>query len=630
LRHVLVLDAFIGTLLRLTVIILGIAAFLILPNSNPNFTLLELANHLLPTGAKGLAVVGLLAIMMSTIDSTIHLGAVALTQDIFPSKQTINEEKKLKYARYSSLVVIAGAIITSLNFDKIGNLFYLLMALGNCLLWPGIFLGLSRLSSSKKGFWLGAITGFTTLLLCLSIFDIDLLYVNLIATSASLLAHACYALRTEKTAINFHPFFALSKTKICQGKIFKKIRSTRVIKNKDYCNIFCVLSIILSVYPFFIVNNQLDFQKTSYIFPMFSLAIGFLAVAILFADFWFQSFIRFYSTIWGLLVALALPAQTYFMVINADTSFVWVMDAILIIPLVTTLTTKSASFLLHILGIIIALTVTTIIDFSSIHLPLDFGYWAILMHTIVLMLCFALLRKRDVELCRFEASTIAHETKRVLNTFESMANFYDHRLPVLIDCHNSTTINGTTRLTTKELDMLLSLPTKTQVLADRTRKLLTSCIDRIASYSKERIFTKQCSIRDCIVAATSDASLSEHVKNIIELNLQSDINVKGDQEQLIQVFINLLENAGHAIISTPLPRIRITIMGNTVFITDNGCGISSTHLPSIFDEFFSTKSSNGQGLAFSKSVMIEHGGSILCTSKENSFTQFELRFPPTF
>lgn len=628
LRRVLVWDAFIGTMLRIVVVTLGVAAFLLLPsNSDSNIPLLELASNLLPTGAKGLAVVGLLAIMMSTIDSTIHLGAVSLTQDIFWSRlRGTDDTKKLQHARYSSLFVIICAIIASLNFDKIGNLFYLLMAIGNCLIWPGIFLALTGVSSSKKGFWIGASIGVGALVLCMSAFDIDLLYVNLIATSTSLFAHVIYVITIEKRIVNILAKPIPPAYKNLRIRVLNKLRFMRIIKNKDYCSIFAALSIFLSIYPFFINNNRIDYQEASYAFPAFSLMIGFLAVTILFAEFWYHSFIRLYPIIWGCLVVLALPAQTYFMLINSDFAFIWIVDAILIVPLVATLSTKAASFIFHVTGIAIAIIAASTINFSYAHLPADFGYWSVLMHAMVLTLCFALFRKRDVELCRFEASTIAHETRRVLNTFESVAHFYDRRLPLLITPDNSK--SQTDKLTSADLEILLSLPGQIQVLTERTRNLLTSCIDRISSYSNERTFTKRCSIQECILAAASDASLSERVRNAVQIDLESDLNVKGNKAQLIQVFINILENAGHAISSVDFPSIHINIMGNTVFITDNGCGINAAHLPNIFDEFFSTKSSNGQGLAFCKSVMLEHGGSILCTSQENNFTRFELRFPP--
>lgn len=629
LRQVMLLDAIIGTLLRLMIIALGIAAFILLPNIDSSLTLLELANHTLPPGTKGLAVVGLLAIMMSTIDSTIHLGAVSLTQDIF-SSDTVDDDKKLRRARYSSLLVIFGAILTSFYFESIGTLFYMLMILGNCLIWPAIFLGLTNFSSSKKGFWMGVAAGFSAVILCFVLFDIDLLYVNLIGTSASFLTHATVAILNRKRMARVLPFFSSSRFKIKRLAVWAKRYPVRLVKNEDYCRIFAVLSLFLSIYPFFIPVDKINLASAPFLFPIFSGILGTLAIMILFSEYWYQQLARLYPAAWSALVILSLPAQTYFMFMRSGFSLIWLFDAILIVPLITMLSNRTATLLFHIAGIAIAFATAAITDFDRWHLPQDFGYWTVLMHAMVLMLCFALFRKRDVELCRFEAATIAHEARRVLNTLESVADFYDRRLPLLIASHdNKLKPISQKRLSDEDLDKLLALPQQIQSLTERTRALLDSGISRIALYAEERILAKRCSINECILEAVHDSSLCDRVKASVSLNLKSKLVVRGDQKQLIQMFINILENAGHATVKREQPSIVIELIGDTVSITDNGCGISLAHMPSIYDEFFSTKSSNGQGLAFCKSVMREHGGKIYCSSKEDRFTRFELCFPKT-
>lgn len=63
-----------------------------------------------------------------------------------------------------------------------------------------------------------------------------------------------------------------------------------------------------------------------------------------------------------------------------------------------------------------------------------------------------------------------------------------------------------------------------------------------------------------------------------------------------------------------------------VYFKDTGKGISADNLPHIFERFFS-KTIGGVGLAFCKQTLQEIGGDILCSSVENEFTKFELRFP---
>lgn len=123
-------------------------------------------------------------------------------------------------------------------------------------------------------------------------------------------------------------------------------------------------------------------------------------------------------------------------------------------------------------------------------------------------------------------------------------------------------------------------------------------------------------------------TIKNNIKGIITIHDGDDIRLFGDKSELTQALVNVLENAFHATQNHPNPRIDVRIKNQAIIIEDNGIGISPTDLPSIFDEFFSTKSSSGQGLAFCKNVINEHGGSIYCTSQKGEFTRFDLRFPP--
>ena len=100
--------------------------------------------------------------------------------------------------------------------------------------------------------------------------------------------------------------------------------------------------------------------------------------------------------------------------------------------------------------------------------------------------------------------------------------------------------------------------------------------------------------------------------------------IEADGGQLIQVFCNLLINAGDALETAPEPRrIHIeTAMDDdmiTVRIVDNGPGIDSKHLPHIFDPFFTTKpvgKGTGLGLYISYNAVREMGGQLMIEPAE--------------
>jgi two-component system NtrC family sensor kinase len=108
-----------------------------------------------------------------------------------------------------------------------------------------------------------------------------------------------------------------------------------------------------------------------------------------------------------------------------------------------------------------------------------------------------------------------------------------------------------------------------------------------------------------------------------------------DHNQIEQVFINLLLNAGQAM--TGVGNLTITtglIPGeNSVFaaVRDTGCGITEEHLGKIFDPFFTTKDQKGTGLGLSVSfgIIANHGGRIGVESVVGTGTTFTIILPLT-
>ena len=103
-----------------------------------------------------------------------------------------------------------------------------------------------------------------------------------------------------------------------------------------------------------------------------------------------------------------------------------------------------------------------------------------------------------------------------------------------------------------------------------------------------------------------------------------------DRHELVQVFLNLFQNAVDAQGEEPLS-IQITSyrLDNFVRITfkDNGTGIPPAIQEYIFDPFFSTKDSGtGLGLSVTKKIIQNHNGTLKVTS-DHSGTTFTISIP---
>ena len=112
--------------------------------------------------------------------------------------------------------------------------------------------------------------------------------------------------------------------------------------------------------------------------------------------------------------------------------------------------------------------------------------------------------------------------------------------------------------------------------------------------------------------------------------------VRAANEQLVQVFVNLLTNACQA---APDKGGRVVIVTSrcpgqprpiVVEVEDNGGGIAPEHLPHVFDPFFTTrahKNGTGLGLSIVKSIVEAHGGTIRVESHLGRGTRFIIELP---
>ena len=127
-------------------------------------------------------------------------------------------------------------------------------------------------------------------------------------------------------------------------------------------------------------------------------------------------------------------------------------------------------------------------------------------------------------------------------------------------------------------------------------------------------------------------------KNNITVDFLKETGVPyalGDPHQLMQVFLNLILNAEHAIREARdkgTLRIRLGRGEKTVWVSfhDDGPGIPKEILSSIFDPFYTTKRpgrGTGLGLSICKSVMKEHNGSVEAANAPDGGAVFTVTLP---
>jgi signal transduction histidine kinase len=120
----------------------------------------------------------------------------------------------------------------------------------------------------------------------------------------------------------------------------------------------------------------------------------------------------------------------------------------------------------------------------------------------------------------------------------------------------------------------------------------------------------------------------------IELQLESVLpGVRGDGNQLMQVFFNIIKNATEAMeaahgggtLTIKTLRDRAYVI---VLLSDTGPGIKEPHR--VFDPFYTTKpvgKGTGLGLSICFGIVQEHGGRILCYNRQEGGAVFRVELP---
>ena len=144
-----------------------------------------------------------------------------------------------------------------------------------------------------------------------------------------------------------------------------------------------------------------------------------------------------------------------------------------------------------------------------------------------------------------------------------------------------------------------------------------------------------CNLNQLMDDVTSGFKQREFEVENIDIKKQYDLelpDIVADPDQIRQVFLNLINNAGDAI-SGPGTITLSTISDDRrvqVTITDTGRGMTTEQLKKIFDPFYTTKPAGkgtGLGLSVSLSIVQSMGGTIDVQSMPDAGSSFTVTLP---
>jgi Na+/proline symporter/signal transduction histidine kinase len=112
----------------------------------------------------------------------------------------------------------------------------------------------------------------------------------------------------------------------------------------------------------------------------------------------------------------------------------------------------------------------------------------------------------------------------------------------------------------------------------------------------------------------------------------ADLEIFGDRQRMLQVFVNLLSNACDASVAGDCVEVRAQQQPEhlEIEIRDNGQGIPEELVNRVFEPFFTTKKAGdgtGLGLSLVYKIIYDHGGNIEIDSSPGKGTRVSILFP---
>ncbi len=238
----------------------------------------------------------------------------------------------------------------------------------------------------------------------------------------------------------------------------------------------------------------------------------------------------------------------------------------------------------------------------------------------VLLVLKDLTREQQIE--RMRSDFVANASHELRTPLASLSGFIE-------------TLQGAAKADEAARDKFLALM---QGQAERMKRL----IDDLLSLSRIEMneHSHPSGVVDLAKAAShvcdvlSGLAQAENIK--LQINLPSPLTVAGDWDELVQVLLNLVENA----IKYSGSKGTVTLEGSakggfaSLSVIDQGPGIAEEHIPRLTERFYRisvqesrSRGGTGLGLAIVKHILNRHRGRLIVTSQAGVGSTFTIRLP---
>jgi len=389
---------------RLIITLIGLAAIVLYPTIEAKNVIPHIVNELLPTGLKGFAIAGLLAVVMSTADSYLHTAGLLLSHDVIKplcDKASIAIHE-LRWAQYSTILVGFITIVVALRAEELLKLsFTALSFTGPLLLFP-LVAGIMGLKTDPQSFYVPMLVTLLSFIVAMLVLPVSqrhlAVLISILANGTSffathLIKNRGFAVlqRSIKIETMSKPF---AKLELSPNKLIRYSQQKVSLYGAPYAlfGVFCCISYTL---PYFMWTYQLPQE---YGLMITTRTIGAAACGLLMAhEKWPKSLLSYLPTFWHLTLLYCLPFTSTVMFLLTQGSVEWLINVALTIMFLIVLADWVSFMILTILGIALGFLFYTL-AISPINLQLNFSTGYLLVYQGLFATLIGLLFARRKQL----------------------------------------------------------------------------------------------------------------------------------------------------------------------------------------------------------------------------------------
>lgn len=411
LRNQYLLTAVFDPSFQITLLIIGLAGLVLYPQIDGLQLVPHIVHHLLPVGARGILMAGLLGIVLSTIDSYLHAMGLTAVHDVWKplAGKRFNDQKEVQYTRYATVLLSLGAIFASLyTTDFLGLLTLSLEFTGPLLMFP-LLAGMMGLKPDKYAFYTAS--GVTLLALIIMRQWISADQEHFVALFSTLfngfVFFGVHIYRNQGLAIvsssdakpiTWYPqqdrISSRLKNYLPTPQRILKFSQNRVARyGVAYVSfgLFCCFNFI---FPYFMWSASL--VQSPHLMLYIRLIGATLCGLLIVKDKWHQSLLPYLPTFWHFTLLYCIPFTSTVMFLLTQGSVEWLINVAITIMFLIVLVDWVSFLLLTVVGIALGfLFYTQVIGPLDIKLDFTTGYLLVYQGIFATLIGLLFARKRQ-------------------------------------------------------------------------------------------------------------------------------------------------------------------------------------------------------------------------------------------